>query len=223
MKYRCLILDHDDTAVDSTAEIHHPAHVEVMKQLRPGQEPASLDEWFRKNFNPGIMVYLKEELGFNEEEIQIEYGIWREFTLNKTPHFFPGFLDLVREFKNRGGIVTVVSHSEREMIQRHYEMTEEPGREALIPDSIFGWTMVPEERKPHPFPVHCILEEFNLSPEDVLVVDDLKPGVDMAKAADVAVAAAGWSHQIPEIVHFMKKNCHVYCSSIGELGEYLFN
>ena len=30
IRFKCLILDHDDTAVDSTASIHYPAHVEIM-------------------------------------------------------------------------------------------------------------------------------------------------------------------------------------------------
>ena len=32
MKYKCLILDHDDTIVNSTATIHYPAFQEYMKE-----------------------------------------------------------------------------------------------------------------------------------------------------------------------------------------------
>ena len=28
LKYRCLVLDHDDTTVDSTATVHYPCFVE---------------------------------------------------------------------------------------------------------------------------------------------------------------------------------------------------
>ncbi|KPJ84175.1 MAG: hypothetical protein AMS17_16545, partial [Spirochaetes bacterium DG_61] len=93
MQFKCLILDHDDTAVNSTAEIHYPAHLEVMRVLRPHLVPVSLDEWFLKNFNPGIMEYLIEELGFSEAEVQIEYRIWREHTTRTIPHFFPDILN----------------------------------------------------------------------------------------------------------------------------------
>ena len=34
--FKCLILDHDDTAVASTPAIHYPAHLEAMRVLRPG-------------------------------------------------------------------------------------------------------------------------------------------------------------------------------------------
>ena len=46
LRYRLLLLDHDDTTVDSTASIHYPAHVESVRALRPDLEPCTLREWF---------------------------------------------------------------------------------------------------------------------------------------------------------------------------------
>lgn len=60
---------------------------------------------------------------------------------------------------------------------------------------------------------------FNLNNEDILVVDDLKPGLDMAKACKVDFASAGWSHVIPEIIEFMKENSNYYLTSVSELSE----
>ena len=57
LRFRCLILDHDDTAVNSTAMIHHPSHLESMRVLRPQAPPIDLQGWFLKNFDPGIMQY----------------------------------------------------------------------------------------------------------------------------------------------------------------------
>ncbi len=221
MKYSCLILDHDDTAVDSTAKIHYPAHVEIMKQLRPELEPVKLEGWFRKNFHPGIMDFLKGELAFNEEELQEELKIWRDFTARKTPHFYPGFLEIIQAFRRSGGIVAVVSHSEKDIIEKHYESAF--NGKHFLPDIIYGWSNNAEERKPSPFPVQQILEKYKLSVEEVLVVDDLKPGVDMARASGVPIAAAGWAHQIPEIKDFMQKNCDIYLSTVEEFGDYVLN
>ena len=36
MKYKCLVLDHDDTVVESTASMHYPSFVETINILRPG-------------------------------------------------------------------------------------------------------------------------------------------------------------------------------------------
>ena len=44
MRYKCLVLDHDDTVVDSTASIHYPAFLEALKILRPGVQQITLGE-----------------------------------------------------------------------------------------------------------------------------------------------------------------------------------
>ena len=54
------------------------------------------------------------------------------------------------------------------------------------------------------------------------MVDDLKPGYDMAKAAGVPFAAAGWSNDIPQIETFMRANCGLYFKTVNELHKYLF-
>ena len=37
MKYRLLVFDHDDTAVNSTATIHHPCFVRFLEEYYPGR------------------------------------------------------------------------------------------------------------------------------------------------------------------------------------------
>ena len=76
-------------------------------------------------------------------------------------------------------------------------------------------------RKPHPYAIHEIENRFQLSPEDILVIDDLKPGYDMAKAAGVPFAAAGWAYDVPSIENFMRKHCSLYFKTVQELGAYL--
>ena len=39
MKYKCLILDHDDTTVNSTAEVNYPALLDTLSHLRPDIHP----------------------------------------------------------------------------------------------------------------------------------------------------------------------------------------
>lgn len=214
-----MILDHDDTAVDSTATIHFPAHLEVMRQLRPDYPQISLEEWYRKNFDPGIMSFLTDELSFSEHEIQTEYKIWREYTSSIIPSFYPGFLELLVEYRKRGGIVAVISHSEEDLIKRDYQISG--SKVSFIPDKIMGWNHEEAKRKPSPYPVFKILEIFNLNKNEALIVDDLKPGVLMAKASGVEVVAAGWGHNISLIKEYMIKNCLEYFSNIGEFAKFI--
>ena len=53
LKYKCLVLDHDDTVVDSSASIHYPSFVEYLKIARPHlADKYTLEEYFEKNFDP---------------------------------------------------------------------------------------------------------------------------------------------------------------------------
>jgi phosphoglycolate phosphatase/pyrophosphatase PpaX len=221
MRYRCLVLDHDDTAVNSTATIHYPAHLRAMSVLRPGLKPIGLEGWFLKNFEPGLLPYLRDELGMNEEELAVEYRIWRECNLRTRAPFYRGFLDVLRRFRAEGGRIAVVSHSEADLILEDYRRGDTGG--PVEPELIFGWDPEEQRRKPSPWPLREILRTFGLAAEEVLVVDDLKPGLAMARAAGVPMAAAGWAHRIEEIRAYMLERCEAYLESIDELAALLFD
>ncbi len=219
MRYRCLILDHDDTATEGTRTVHYPAYVEVMRRLRPHSPVLTFEEWMIRNCDPGILDFFTKELGMNEVEMQREYEIWRSFSARIDPPFFEGILDLLRDFRERGGTVAVVSHSEAEIIERNYRAA---GGGLFIPDAIYGWEVGPERRKPNPWPVLDVLARYEIEPERALVVDDLKPGVDMARAAGVAAGAAGWAYSVARIRSYMSEACDYYFESVASLRRHLF-
>lgn len=220
LPFACLVIDHDDTSVASTPDIHYPAHVETMRRLRPHLAPISLEGWFQKNFNPGLMGYMVEELGFTPEEVAINNGIWRSFTASRVPAFYPGFLSLLAEHRRRGGLVVVVSHSEADKIIRDYVADRSLG-EPFLPDAVIGWHEDPALRKPSAYPIQAVLERFDLRPGQVLVLDDLKPGLDMALSAGVACAGAGWGHDIAEIRSVMSEHCHWYFHTVDAFSRFL--
>lgn len=221
--YKCLVLDHDDTVVDSTAKIHYPAYLEAMKAIRPevmkatNNSPEDINEYFRFNFAPGFIEYLQEKYNFTDEELELEVGIWKNYVEGHVPTAFPGIKEIIEEQKRRGGIVAVVSHSFDFNIKRDYEANDLP-----MPDDIFGWECPPEQRKPSPYAIECLMKRYNLSADDIIVVDDLKPGYDMARAAGVKIVAAGWAYDVPEIEAFMRENSDYYFKTVDELSEYLF-
>jgi len=218
LRYHLLAIDHDDTAVDSTAVIHYPAHLEALRVLRPGLPRPSIEDWWTANFEPGIMEHLVHDLGMNEAELWREFEIWRSFTTSRVPPFFPGFRELLAAFRDRGGRVAVVSHSERENILRDYR---QPGSVAFEPDLVFGWDHDPARRKPDPWPLQEALARLGAAAGETLVLDDLRPGVLMARAAGIAAAGAGWAHRVPRIRDWMRENCTVYFETIEEFGAYL--
>lgn len=218
MKYRCLILDHDDTVVKSTPDIHYPSFVEALKTLRPEMEPLSLEEFVSYCFNPGFSELCQKILGFSKVEQECQYEIWKSHTKSKTPDFYLGFPELIKEYKELGGIVCVVSHSESEQIARDYMLNCN-----FTPDLIFGWDLEEHQRKPSPYPILEIMRRFNLGRSEVLVVDDLKPGLDMARSCGVEFAVAGWSHIIPDIKEYMKSNSDYYFTTVEAFRKFILS
>lgn len=216
LKYKCLVLDHDDTTVNSTATVHYPSFVEYMKQHHP-ESMLTLEEYFLYNFEPGVIPMLTDICRLNGQEMKDEEAYWNAYVKEHIPKAYPGIREIIAEQKKRGGKVCVISHSFSDNIRRDYRENNLPE-----PDLIFGWEYPPEQRKPAPWPLMQIMNTFGYKPEDLLVVDDLKPGYDMAKAADVPFAAAGWANDIEKIEKFMRVNCGLYFKTVEELRNYLF-
>lgn len=218
MKYRCLILDHDDTVVKSTPDIHYPSFVEALKILRPDTKILSLEEFISYCFNPGFSELCKDVLKFSNDEQECQYKIWKNYTKAKAPDFYPGFSELIKEYKKLGGIICVVSHSEREQILRDYMLNCN-----IAPDLIFGWELEEQKRKPNPYPIIEIMKKFDLNNHEILVLDDLKPGLDMARSCNIAFAGAGWSHVIPAIKSYMETNSDYYFPTVSSFKDFIFS
>ena len=217
LKYPCLVLDHDDTTVNSTATVHYPCFVEYMEKYFPDVH-LTLEEYFRYNFDPGVVEMFTKICGMTWEQMLDEEAYWKEYVRHHVPKAYPGIREILLEQKKRGGKVCVVSHSFTENILRDYRENGLPE-----PDEVFGWECPPDQRKPSPWALERIMEKHRLRPEEILMLDDLKPGYDMARAAGVPFAAAGWANDIPEIEHFMRENCDLYFKTVDAFRDWLFD
>ena len=215
MKYRCLVFDHDDTVVNSTATIHHPCFVDFLRLYYPGRE-CTLEEYFLKNFDPGFVPMCREDYGMSDEELEREGAFWREYVKSHVPRAYPGIREIMERHREQGGALCVVSHSYEENIRRDYRENGLPE-----PDLIFGWEQPLERRKPQPWPLEEIMRRLGLGPGDLLMIDDLKPGYDMAAACGVDFAGVGWSNDILPIERFMRRNCRHYFKTVAELSAFL--
>ena len=218
MKYKCLVLDHDDTIVNSTATVHYPCFVQYLCEYHPEiADKFTLEEYLVKNFDPGVIDFFLNDVGLDREELKFEERYWAQYVRSHTPIAYRGIAEVMEKFKAMGGILAVDSHSLRENIERDFRENRLP-----TPDVIYSWDLPPEQRKPSPYTIFDLMERFSLKPHEVLVVDDLKPGFDMARGAGVDFAAAGWAYDIPQIADFMRRHCDFYLSNIGELSKILF-
>ena len=217
LKYPCLVLDHDDTVVQSEATVNFPFFVYILDQFRPGTT-ITLDKYVEGCCNLGFAEMCRRWYGFTEQELADEYHGWQAYIKDHIPAPFPGIERIIRRQKEEGGIVCVVSHSCNDNITRDYT-----AHFGILPDDIYGWDYPEHQRKPSPYPLEQIMAKYGLRPEELLVVDDMKPAWEMASKAGVPIAFAAWGRKdYPEIMAEMTRLCDFSFDSVEKLERFLF-
>ena len=217
LKYPCLILDHDDTVVQTERAIGYPYFRDYLEKVRPGVK-LSFREYVHACHNTVFPDMCRANWQFTDEEMKEEYSLWQDYCAANIPPIFPGVDDLIRRQKAEGGLVCVVSLSSHANIVRDYD-----AHFGFQPDAIYDNDMPREQRKPNPLPLLDIMERFQLKPEDLLVVDDMMLGFTMAQRVGIKTAYAAWSKQdFPELMEEMKKVCDHSFDSAKELEQFLF-
>ena len=217
LRYPCLVLDHDDTTVNSTRSVNFPQFQAALSHFRPNIS-MSLEQYMLYCFNPGFYDMCRQILHYTEEELIAHFEMWKNYHKTHHPDFFPGIPELIRNQKNEGGYVCVVSHSSDDVIRAAYTHGNVP-----MPDLIFGAEQPDKRRKPSTWPLEEIMRRLNLNKSDLLVIDDMALGQIMANRAGVKFACAGWSGLLPQIEEQMRACSDLFFSSVDEFSEYLFS
>ena len=218
LKYPCLVLDHDDTVVQSEATVNYPFFVEYLKQYHP-EASLTLHEYIDGCFHPGYGEMCRQKFGFSNEELAFEYASWKEHIRTHIPSPYAGIEKIIQRQKASGGIICVISQSSEMNIRRDYET-----HFGIQPDDIFGWDCAPEHRKPSPWALEQIMAKYHLTPQEILVVDDMKAGVSMARAGGCPIGFSGWGRvDFPAITAEMTALCDFAFSSVENLEKFLFD
>lgn len=217
LKYKCLVLDHDDTVVQSMKTLSYPFWCLELEQFRPGVT-MSLEDYILECHRVGFADMCRERFHFTEEELKTEHKQWMEYILQNIPDPYPGIDRIIRRQKEEGGLICVVSHSHADNILRDYRT-----HFAAEPDAIYGWELEPHQRKPNPWPLEDIMKRFHLTAEEILVVDDMKLACQMAAPLGVQVAYAGWSGMgVESLSAEMEKICDYSFGTTQDFEEFLF-
>ena len=78
LKFPCLVLDHDDTVVQSETTINYPYFCYILDQFRPGTT-ITLEAYTQGCCNLGFTEMCRQNYGFSDEELQEEYKGWKEY------------------------------------------------------------------------------------------------------------------------------------------------
>lgn len=218
LMYRCLVLDHDDTVVRSEETVNYPAFLEMLAKLRPGARPPALPEFTRWCSGKGFVALCQEGYGLSDAELAEQFRMWLQYAMTHIPPAFPGLRELLARYRGAGGRICVSSHSCRTNIERDYKDLF-----GFRPDMIFGWELEPWQRKPEPYALDRIREEWGIDYAEMLVVDDLMTGYRMAKTRNAPFAWAGWGRtNVPELRDFMKSHAAYSLDPVGDLESLLF-
>lgn len=216
-KYKCLVLDHDDTVVQTEKTIGYPYFRDYLERIRPGTH-LSFPEYVRCCNNMIFADMCREQWQFTETELTEEYLGWKAYSRVNIPEVCPGIDAVIRKQKAMGGLVCVSSLSTQEIIERDFLH-----HFGFLPDAIYDYDLPVEQRKPASYALTDIMERFALAPEDLLMVDDMKLGCQMAKSVDVSCAFAGWSKaEFPELAEDMHRICDYAFESPAQLYKFLF-
>ena len=218
LKYPCLVLDHDDTVVQSMKTLSYPFWCMELELFRPGVTQ-SLENYILECHNRGFAGLCRDCFHFTDDELKKEHSMWMDYIMTHTPDPYPGIAKVIHRQKAEGGLICVVSHSHADNILRDYRT-----HFGVEPNAVYGWELPPHQRKPNPYPLLDIMKRYDLKPEEILVVDDMKLACQMAGPLGIKVAYSGWNGLgIPEIDTEMKSMCAYSFDSTEKLYNFLFD
>lgn len=217
LKYKCLVLDHDDTVVQTEKTIGYPYFRDYVERIRPGMT-LSFAEYVHDCNNMVFADMCRARWNMTEEELTEEYLGWKDYSRKNIPEVCPGIGDVIRRQKEMGGLVCVSSLSTSEIIERDFLH-----HFGFLPDVIYDYDLPVHQRKPNTYALTDLLERFQLKPQDILMVDDMKLGWQMAKAVGADTAFAGWSKtDFPELMEEMQGICDYSFHCAKDLEKFLF-
>ena len=217
LKYPCLVLDHDDTVVETEKPIGYPYFRDYIEKIRPGKT-LSYAQYVSDCNNMVFADMCREKWQMTEEEEREEYLGWKAYSRLHIPPVCEGMDRIIKRQKELGGLICVASLSTREIIDRDFM-----AHFGFLPDAVYDYDLPRELRKPNPYALQDIMERFGLKPDQLLMIDDMSMGCQMAKSVGVASAFAGWSKaEFPELCKDMDQYCDFSFYSTKELEEFLF-
>lgn len=167
-------------------------------------------------FGPTEQVIIKQLISNNFDEAMDDFYKYYRDNHNRLAKAFVGMVDLVKELKKQGILLSVYTGKgklsseitlEEIGIINDFEMI-------VTGDDIEG-------NKPSPEGVDVFVNKFNLNRNRVLMIGDAPPDVKAAKATGIKIASVLWDSYAKEEV--LKMESDFYFETVEELSSFLLN
>lgn len=182
--YKALLFDLDGTLLD-TNELIIESFLHVLGETFPGK-------YSREHVLPFLGPPLYETFdGIDPTLTETLTASYRKWNLERHDQMvvpFEGVVDTLRQLKQGGYKMAIVSTKRREMIDRGLQLME---CETLF-DTIVGFEDV-THTKPDPEPIQIALQRIGANKEDALMIGDNFHDIVGGQRAGVDTAAVAWS------------------------------
>lgn len=182
--YKALLFDLDGTLLD-TNELIIESFLHVLGETFPGK-------YSREHVLPFLGPPLYETFdGIDPTLTETLTASYRKWNLERHDQMvvpFEGVVDTLRQLKQEGYKMAIVSTKRREMIDRGLQLME---CENLF-DTIVGFEDV-THTKPDPEPIQLALQRIGANKEDALMIGDNFHDIEGGQRAGVDTAGVAWS------------------------------
>ena len=102
LKYKCLVLDHDDTVVQTERYIGFPYFKDFLAEIRPGTE-LTFRQYVEDCNNMVFADVCRLRWNMTDEEQAREYQGWKAYYRDNPHPIFPGIDQVIARQKAAGG------------------------------------------------------------------------------------------------------------------------
>ncbi|WP_341502225.1 phosphoglycolate phosphatase [Gallaecimonas sp. GXIMD4217] len=192
MSYRYIAFDLDGTLVDSLPALAQATNAMLAELGRDTQSQAQVGHWVGN----GISTLVKRALGGEPDAGLFEQGL-DSFQIHYRAHLvsgtrpYQGVRELLADLHGQGIRLALITNKARRFT--------EPLLAGLDLAQYFELVLAGDdlaEKKPHPAPLLHLCEQWQLTPEQLLMVGDSRNDIQAAKAAGCASAGltAGYNY-----------------------------
>ncbi len=198
MAYKGIIFDLDGTLLNSLVDIAEAVNLVLEKH----HYPQWTFEDYKKMIGTGLKNLVKKALPNNlsdNEFLQIFREINTEYSRRQTNHSYPydGILPMLKHFENKGVLMAILSnkpHHFTQTIVRHFFGD-------IRFEKVFG-LRDNKPRKPNPETALEIIQDFRLSPKEVVFIGDSATDIQTAKNAHLSSIGVLWGYRSQEELEY---------------------